>query len=318
MHDLPLVSIVTPSWNQGPFLEETIRSVLDQDYPRIEYIVIDGGSTDSSAEILHAYADRLAFWISEPDGGQADAVNKGWSRSTGDILAFLNSDDCYFPGAIRRIVDAFRAHPEAGVVYGQAQWVTADGHPIRATNIHKHGQDALDRMCQGGIPQPAAFVRRTVVERVGPLDPSFHFALDGEFFLRAIGNYPSFSIPDVIATMRLHGASKSVATSAGFIPELLRIAEKVTAHPELYPRYVVRPQDVRASAHLGIARYQNAGGKHVLALGQLWQSARLSRKYHRRILFYDLPRVAAHTLLRDKLYRELGAHAASLRGRLAG
>jgi glycosyltransferase involved in cell wall biosynthesis len=310
--DFPLVSVVTPSWNQGKFIEETIRSVLDQDYPNIEYLVIDGGSTDETLDVIKQYADRIAFWVSEPDGGQAAAINKGWSRSTGQILAFLNSDDCYKPGAIRKAVDAFRAHPDAALVYGQAQWVAADGSPLRTTNIHVDGQDLLDRPYQG-IPQPAVFLKRTVIERVGALDPSFQFALDGEFFVRAIGNYRAVTLPDVLATMRLHPESKSVSAALGFIPEVFRWAEKVIANPSAYPRYSVRPEDVRAGANISAARYQNIGGAHITALKHLWRSARLSPKYRQQILLRELPRVTAHLLLGSSWYERIANRVAALR-----
>src|SRR5437667_5688340 len=123
---LPRISIVTPSYNQGKYLEQTIRSVLDQGYPNLEYIICDGGSTDISVEIVKKYSDRLAWWCSEKDRGQSDAINKGWRRATGDILAYLNSDDVLLPGAIERVVRAFQQTPSAGVVYGD--WTCLDEH----------------------------------------------------------------------------------------------------------------------------------------------------------------------------------------------
>jgi len=114
---LPKVSIITPSFNQGQFLEASIRSVLEQDYPNLEYIVVDGGSKDNSVEVIKKYADRLAWWVSEKDKGHADALNKGFSHATGEILAWLNSDDMYFPGAVSEAVAVLQSHPEVGMVY---------------------------------------------------------------------------------------------------------------------------------------------------------------------------------------------------------
>ncbi|MEW5926325.1 MAG: glycosyltransferase family 2 protein [Gemmatimonadota bacterium] len=305
MPEQPLVSVVTPSFNQAPFLEETMRSVLDQDYPRIEYIVVDGGSTDGSVDIIRRYADRLAYWVSEKDRGQADAINKGWSRVTGDIVAFLNSDDYYLPGAIPRVVEAFRQRPDAGVVYGQAQWVSETGVPEQVSRVYVDGQEMLDTF--PGLPQPATFVRRAVLEKVGLLDPSFHFALDGEFFVRAVGNFPAVPLPDVLACMRLHGAAKSVSAGLGFAPEVLRIAEKVIADPARYPRYRVVPDDVRAGAHVVSAKFTYMGGHFREALGHLRKSAALSPKYRGQILRHELPRLLVRGLLGKDAYARTSA-----------
>ncbi|WP_322508462.1 glycosyltransferase family 2 protein, partial [Anaerolinea sp.] len=127
---MTLVNIVTPSFNQARFLEETMLSVLHQDYPHIEYIVVDGGSTDGSVDIIRRYADRLAWWVSEPDRGQTDAINKGFAHAHGEILAWLNSDDTYQPGAVRAAVEALEKHPEAAMVYGDAHYIDENGRVI--------------------------------------------------------------------------------------------------------------------------------------------------------------------------------------------
>src|SRR5512138_875393 len=152
----PLVSIITPSFQQARFLEQTICSVLGQDYPELEYIVVDGGSSDGSRDIIQRYADHLAWWVSEPDRGQTDAINKGFARATGEILAWINSDDTYLPGAVSEAVEQLRAHPGAGLVYGDANLIDDDGEiigrfPARQTDYH--------RLLRGSvhIPQQAAF-----------------------------------------------------------------------------------------------------------------------------------------------------------------
>ena len=137
----PLVSIVTPSYNQGPYIEATIQSVVSQDYPHLEYIVIDGGSQDNTVAILKRYAERLC-WISEPDHGQADAINKGFRIAHGEILAWLNSDDTYLPGAVCQVVEYFQRHPDVSMVYGEGQHVDAEGHislPIPLNRLMTNG-----------------------------------------------------------------------------------------------------------------------------------------------------------------------------------
>ncbi|HEX9950163.1 MAG TPA: glycosyltransferase family 2 protein [Rubricoccaceae bacterium] len=297
-------SIVTPSFNQGAYLDETMRSVLDQEgVGPVEYLVADGGSTDGSADIIRRYADRLAWWVSEPDGGQSDAINKGWQRVTGDYVAFLNSDDTYFPGALARVAAAFEANPDAGVVYGQAQWVTEDGVPTSQTGLFVDGQVVLDRLI--GLPQPAAFVRREVLERVGLLDPSFHFALDGEFYIRAVGSFRAVALPDVLASMRLHADAKSVATSTGFAPEVSRLVEKVIASPQNYPRYTVDPGKLRAMAHVVASRYYFINGEYRTSLSNLRQALAADRAVWRRIAKEEAPRFVARMVLGRRLYGRL-------------
>jgi glycosyltransferase involved in cell wall biosynthesis len=313
--DLPLVSVVTPSFNQAAYLEETIRSVLEQDYPNIEYIVIDGGSTDGSVELIRGYADRLAYWTSEPDRGQADAINKGWARATGDIVAFLNSDDYYLPGAISRVVELFRRNPGAGFASGQAVWVTESGEHVQKTRFTVDPDECriFDLHSQTSVPQPAAFVRREVIEKVGMLDPSFHFGLDGEFFLRVLGNFPGVSTPDVFACMRLHEASKSVGAGTGFAPDLLRIARKVIDNPHGYPRCEVVPEKVLAAAHILSARSYYVNGAFRKAAGHLVEASRASPAFRALIVRRELPRLVSRAVLGLEGYQRVSARMARIR-----
>jgi len=165
----PLVSIVTPSYNQAEFLAETIKSVLNQTYPRIEYIIVDGGSTDGSVEIINKYQDRIAWWVSEKDQGQTDAINKGFHHATGEIYAWLNSDDRYHSQAISEAVQYFIKNPEVGLVYGDLNFINHNGYTVgrfnaRETNYHKLRRGFVH------IPQPAAFWRADLWKEVGPLD----------------------------------------------------------------------------------------------------------------------------------------------------
>ncbi len=221
-HQIPLVSVITPSYNQASFLEETIRSVLEQDYPNIEYIIIDGGSTDGSREIISRYADRLAWWVSEPDRGQTDAINKGFAVARGEILAWLNSDDTYLPHAIAQAVDYLRSHPEAGMVYGDANLVGENGQVL---GRFPAAQTDYRRLRRGyvHIPQQAAFFRASLWHKVGPLDPTFFFAMDYDLWVRLARLAPLHYHPLLWANFRLQGQGKSVVADDRCWPEMLRV-----------------------------------------------------------------------------------------------
>lgn len=307
----PLVSIVTPSYNQAPYLEETIRSVLDQDYPNIEYIVIDGGSTDGSVDILRKYSDRLAYWESAPDQGQADAINKGWSRCTGDILAFLNSDDYYTPGAVRAAVAALRHNPSAQIAIGQGMWVEEDGMPLQKVAFRGDGHHLFDVDAYDSVPQPAAFVTRAVIERIGMLDVSFHMGLDGEFFTRALGNFEAVVIDDVLACLRLQPNSKSVASGLRFSDDILRVAERLLAQPDHYPRFQIHPRSVRSGAHIRAARVNYVNGRALRALRHLAIAAVESPKYWGIIASRELPRLVLASLVGTRRYLRMSS---TLRG----
>lgn len=222
MNQLPLVSIISPSYNQGRFLEQAIQSVLEQDYPNLEYIIIDGGSDDGSLDIIQRYAPRLASWVSEPDQGQTDAINKGFARAKGDILAWLNSDDAYLPGAVSQAVAYLQAHPEVGMVYGDANLIDAAGNvigrfPARQTDYRRLRRGYVH------IPQQAAFFRADLWRQVGPLDPSYYFAMDYDLWVRLAKLAPLHYQPQLWANFRLHSRGKSVLSDERCWPEMLRI-----------------------------------------------------------------------------------------------
>ncbi len=219
---LPLVSIVTPSYNQGRFLEAAMQSVLSQDYPNLEYIVVDGGSTDGSAEIIRKYASRLAWWVSERDQGQTDAINKGLAQAHGEILAWLNSDDMYLPGAIAAAVDCLRSFPAAGLVYGDANYIDEGG---RVIGRFPAAQTDYRRLRQGyvHIPQQAAFFRGDLWRKLGPLDPSFYFAMDYDLWVRIASRAELKYVHQTWADFRLHAGGKTIADDDRCWPEMMRV-----------------------------------------------------------------------------------------------
>ncbi len=179
---MTLVSIVTPSYNQAAYLEQTIRSVLGQDHRELEYLIVDGGSTDGSVEIIKRYAPQLAWSASEKDSGQAEAINKGMQRASGEIVVWLNSDDMYLPGAVAAAVQAFAEHPQAVLVYGDMRAVDGENRTI---NLLRYRQLSLeDLLCFQIIGQPAVFMRRVAFEAAGGLNPAFHFMLDHQLWIK--------------------------------------------------------------------------------------------------------------------------------------
>ena len=218
----PLVSIVTPSFNQAKYLERTIESVLAQTYPDLEYFVMDGGSTDGSLEIIRKYAGRLAGWVSEPDKGQTDAINKGFGRAKGEILAWLNSDDTYEVNAIAEAVAYLEEHLDVGMVYGDANFIDEDGHTI---GRFPAAQTDHRRLRRGyvHIPQQAAFFRAELWRRVGPLDPSFYFAMDYDLWVRLSKIAPLHYYPRHWANFRIHQAAKTDQSDDRCWPEMLRV-----------------------------------------------------------------------------------------------
>ena len=209
MNDLPRISIVTPSYNQAQFLERTIISVLNQNYPNLEYMIIDGGSTDGSVDIIRKYDKYLTYWVSEPDDGQSDAINKGFDISTGDILAWLNSDDMYLPGALFKVADMFRKCPDAALVYGDFIKVDAADRCIALRR-----QPSFDyRICLYFYTiaiQPASFFGRKAFFEVGGIDTSLNYTMDYDLILRLAQYGEVANISEYLCAFRFHSATKTI------------------------------------------------------------------------------------------------------------
>jgi len=262
---MKLVSIITPSYNQAPYLEQTIQSVLGQDYPRIEYIVVDGASTDNSFEIIKKYNDRLAYWISEKDSGQAEAINKGFARAKGEILAWLNSDDYYLPNAISAVVKCFEENHEVVMVYGDMLAVDGAGQTI---NVLKYKQLSLeDLLCFQIIGQPSVFFRRSALEKTGLLDTSFHFMLDHHLWIRLTQQGTIQHVPQVWSAARYHAQAKNRARAAEFGREAFRVLDWAKTQPDLAEAISGVERRALASAHRYDARYLLDGGQPLSALG---------------------------------------------------
>ncbi len=261
MADLPRVSIVTPSFNQAQFLEQTIKSVLGQEYPDLEYMIVDGASTDGSVEIIQRYAGRLSWWVSEKDRGQGEAINKGFARATGEIVGWLNSDDVYQPGAIAAAVEAFQAHPEAGLVFSDV--LAIDGEN-RVLNLMRCGDWGLDELMSFHIlNQPGVFMKRAVLEQAGYLDPSFHYMLDTHLWLRMAQIAPMVYVRKTLAAGRFHPQAKNVAAAPRFGVEALRIVDWMQTQTVLAERFKQLSRQVRAGAY-------RINGRYLLDGGQPW------------------------------------------------
>lgn len=187
----PKISIITPSYNQGNFIEETIRSILLQNYPNLEYIIIDGGSTDNTIQIIKKYESFLTYWISESDGGQAHAINKGLEKATGDILAYINSDDYYLPDTLFKVACFFQSHPETDLFHGKCRYVDSEGSRIgeQLSNIKKFEEiiDLWDVWWKKRqFVQPEVFWSRQIAEKVGTFNQDLHYAMDYDYWCRIL------------------------------------------------------------------------------------------------------------------------------------
>jgi glycosyltransferase involved in cell wall biosynthesis len=222
MKKSPLVTIVTPSYNQAAFLERTICSVLAQTYPHIQYIVMDGDSTDESLAIIKKYRNKISHFVSQKDQGQTDAINKGFSLARGDILAWLNADDTYLPHAVARAVECLQSDSSLGMVYGDAHYIDENDRTI---GRFPSAQTDLKRLKRGyvHIPQQSSFFRADLWRQVAPLDPSFYFAMDYDLWVRLAKRSQLKFVPEVWANFRLHSDAKTIMADDRCWPEMLRV-----------------------------------------------------------------------------------------------
>jgi len=269
------VSIVTPSYNQALFLEDTIRSVLGQSYPDIEYMVMDAGSTDGSAEILRKYGDKLAFWQSRTDRGMADAINQGWTRATGEILSYLNSDDTLERDAVDKVVEAFRRSPRAGVVYGDSKVIDASGNYLRDFASDTFSHRKIFTAWVNPVRQPSTFIRRELYQRFGGFDESFHFCLDLEYWLRISEQAEFLHLPVPLSYIRLHDQSKTATQEHVQARELIRIFQKMESSP-VFLNSGVRKEEALKGLYFQVSEHYLQAGHRREALGTFLRYCRLA------------------------------------------
>ena len=223
----PLFSVVTPSYNQGRFIRATIESVLSQDYPNVEYIIMDGGSADETASVVKDYASRLTF-ISEKDRGQTHAINKGFKLARGQLLAYLNSDDVYLPGMIRAAIQGFQKNPSAGAVYGEGYLIDSEGKiSSRFPYTESFNLWKLVYLSDYILQQTVAF-RREALDEVGELDETLHYTMDWDILIRMGMKYPLEYIPEYMACLREYSTTKSFSGGATRAREIRRMLRRHT------------------------------------------------------------------------------------------
>jgi len=235
MGDLPRITIITPSYNQGNFIRQTIDSILSQGYPNLEYIVMDGGSTDQTMDIVRSYGDRLT-WFSERDRGQSDAINKGLRLATGDVVAFLNSDDVYEPGALRKVGEYFQAHPDAFWLTGKCRVVDQNGREINKLitaykNFWLMWKSYAVLTVLDYVSQPATFWRKEVIQKVGYFDESLRYAMDYDYSLRVGKHYRLNFLSEYLASFRIHPSSKAGSSANAQFDADFAIAQKHVNSP---------------------------------------------------------------------------------------
>ena len=262
----PTISIVTPSFQQAAYVETAIRSVLYQDYPALEYYVIDGASTDGSIEIIRKYENRLSGWISEKDRGQADAINKGFSRCSGDIVGWINSDDFYLSNTFSAVADFFAYHPDTDMVYGDV--LSLDGSDKLLNVMRFADYDLNDLMTFRIISQPAVFFRRTALEKAGGLDLDCHYLLDHHLWLRIASRGKIAYAHSLWAAARFYAEAKNRAHAADFGKEALRLAEWMENDLFLKDAYQQNRRKIRGGAAWLDANYLSNGGMAWKALSR--------------------------------------------------
>ena len=270
--NLPTLSIVTPAYNQAEFLRDTIESVLSQDYPNIEYVVLDDGSTDDTPKILAEYGDNFR-WESQPNMGQTPTINKGWAMTSGEIITWLNSDDTFYAkDSVRIGVEYLISHPGVGIVFGDSMFTEADGAEIEPTRpVVGFTYEKMVRTCENSISQPSAFIRREIVDKIGDLDPKYYYFMDWDFWLRAGIYFKIEHIDEILSTYRLHAESKTVAQSRKAAPELEYMYEKFFSRDDI-------PADIRSSEKEAMMNMCFTSGGYYLQGGDSESAAKMASK----------------------------------------
>ena len=262
---MPTVTIVTPAYNQAEFLRDTIESVLSQDYPNIDYIVLDDGSTDETPNILAEYGDRFR-WETHTNMGQTATINKGWSMAKGEIVTWLNSDDTYLPGAVSKAVDFLVKNPDVGIVYGDTVTTEADGTPFgRSKPLPPFDYHAFIGNWENTIVQPSSFIRKSVIEKVDHLDPKFYYFMDWDLWLRAGLHFKIAYIPEMLSTYRFHAESKTVAQAKKAAPELEYMFERFYSRTDLSPEVLALKKKARMNMYFLTAGYYLRGDDRASA-----------------------------------------------------